>query len=199
MFPQVGLRLRLIRPTETADPHELLSASHCRTPSHVPVQSSLASFSPCGRGSTVISHTSPLNHVPVRGPCSTSRPTPEGRRAQRTQRERRSRRDRRNRGDGITTPDGMNGVMVSMVLRGPEGGHLVPAQVVGHCTTTTTYARARISGPPWPGRSLGSRRPIEPRQPVQYETAGTISPSKPRRHAPPAGQCRAVFTSQRME
>ena len=41
---------------------------------------------------------------------------------------------------GITTADGMNGVTVSMVLRGPEGRQIVPAHVVEHCTTTTTQA-----------------------------------------------------------
>ena len=41
---------------------------------------------------------------------------------------------------GITTADGMNGVTVSMVLRGPEGRQIVPAQVVEHCTTPTTQA-----------------------------------------------------------
>ena len=40
----------------------------------------------------------------------------------------------------ITTADGMNGVTVSMVVRGPEGRLIVPAQVVEHCTTTTTQA-----------------------------------------------------------
>ena len=39
---------------------------------------------------------------------------------------------------GITTTDGMNGVTVSMVVRGPEGRQIVPADVVEHCTTTTT-------------------------------------------------------------
>ena len=41
---------------------------------------------------------------------------------------------------GITTTDGMNGVTVSMAVRGPEGRLIVPAQVVEHCTTTTTQA-----------------------------------------------------------
>ena len=41
---------------------------------------------------------------------------------------------------GITTADGMNGVTVSMVVRGPEGRLIVPAQVVEHCTTPTTQA-----------------------------------------------------------
>ena len=39
---------------------------------------------------------------------------------------------------GITTADGMNAVTVSMVLRGPEGRQIVPADVREHCTTTPT-------------------------------------------------------------
>ena len=36
---------------------------------------------------------------------------------------------------GITTADGMNGVTVSMILRGPQGLQVVPAHVVEHCTS----------------------------------------------------------------
>ena len=39
---------------------------------------------------------------------------------------------------GITTADDMNGVMVSMMLRGPEGLQIVPAHVVEHCAPIPT-------------------------------------------------------------